>query len=133
MIAAAHKFQPFAYTDDYRIKDAAYWGGFQLLDSDLTWRLRGAFTEVIKKAGKSILSGNFNLVNLSFPIKGMMPLSLLELMPNSFSTCCTYLQKAASISDPVERMKLVMAVGISFMLPNQGFEKPLNPVLGETY
>jgi hypothetical protein len=63
----------------------------------------------------------------------MMPLSLLELMPNSFSTCCTYLQKAASVSDPVERMKLVMAVSISFMLPNQGFEKPLNPVLGETY
>jgi hypothetical protein len=43
------------------------------------------------------------------------------------------MNKAASISDPIERMKLVMASSIAFMVPAKIYEKPLNPVLGETY
>jgi len=44
-----------------------------------------------------------------------------------------YLNKAASISDPVERFKLVMASSIAFYYPSIMYDKPLNPVLGETY
>lgn len=63
----------------------------------------------------------------------MAPLSVLEQVPTSQTCCSIYLNKAASISDPIERMKLVMASTIAFMVPGKIYEKPLNPVLGETY
>jgi len=43
------------------------------------------------------------------------------------------LNKAASINDPLERFKLVMVSSVAFMYPSKIYEKPLNPVLGETY
>ena len=44
-----------------------------------------------------------------------------------------YLNKAAAIQDPVERMKLLMTHNISFFYKEKIFDKPLNPILGETY
>lgn len=44
-----------------------------------------------------------------------------------------YLNYAASLSDPVERFKLFMAMHIAFLFDGHTFEKPLNPVIGETY
>ena len=43
------------------------------------------------------------------------------------------MNKAASTTDPVERMKLVMTSNFSWQFYNQLFAKPLNPILGETY
>ena len=43
------------------------------------------------------------------------------------------MNRAATITDPVERMKLVMTSNFSWYLYNQVFHKPLNPILGETY
>lgn len=63
----------------------------------------------------------------------MVPISVLEQVPTSQACCSVYLNKAASITDPIERMKLVMASSIAFMVPGKIYEKPLNPVLGETY
>jgi hypothetical protein len=37
------------------------------------------------------------------------------------------------LKDPVERFKLVMAASIAFFYPCIVYDKPLNPVLGETY
>lgn len=45
----------------------------------------------------------------------------------------TYLTAAALTSDPVERMKFVIVVSLSYIYPTHFFEKPLNPILGETY
>lgn len=83
--------------------------------------------------GKKILNGNFNLMSISFPIKCMGALTVLEVMPTAFTCCSVYLNKAASITDPLERMKLTMASSIAFMFPTKIWDKPLNPVLGETY
>jgi len=44
-----------------------------------------------------------------------------------------YLNYAASLSDPVERMKLVIVHSLSFFYKEKIFEKPLNPILGETH
>jgi hypothetical protein len=63
----------------------------------------------------------------------MAPISILEQVPTSQTCSSVYLNKAASITDPVERMKLVMASSIAFIVPTKIYEKPLNPVLGETY
>jgi hypothetical protein len=54
-------------------------------------------------------------------------------MPTSQSCNAIYLNKAASLNDPVERFKLVMAASIAFFYPCIVYDKPLNPVLGETY
>ena len=73
------------------------------------------------------------MVNVSFPIKCMAPITVLECMPTGFCCCCIYLNKAASLTDPLERMKLTMASTIAYLYPTKFYEKPLNPVLGETY
>lgn len=119
--------------DDYRSPDASYYGGFQCLDYAISSKLRSAGTELLKKMGKQIFNGKFNLISTSFPIKCMAPISVLEQMPTSQSCCAIYLNKAASIKDPLERFKLVMASSVAFYYPSNIYEKPLNPVLGETY
>lgn len=83
--------------------------------------------------GKKLFSGSIDLTRISFPIKCMAPISTLELQPTLQSTMPILLNYAASISDPVERMKLVMTHSISFFYKEKIFEKPLNPILGETY
>ena len=44
-----------------------------------------------------------------------------------------YMNYAASVSDPVERLKCVMVANISYVYCDKIFEKPLNPMIGETY
>ena len=44
-----------------------------------------------------------------------------------------YMNYAASISDPLERFKCVMVANISYCYCDKIFERPLNPMLGETY
>ena len=63
----------------------------------------------------------------------MAPTSMLELMPTMQSVFPVYINHAAGITDPVERLKLVMVSSISFFYPEKIFEKPLNPILGETF
>lgn len=63
----------------------------------------------------------------------MTSVSMLEQMPTSQSCCAILLNKAASLTDPLERFKLVMVTSVAFMYPSKIYEKPLNPVLGETY
>ena len=44
-----------------------------------------------------------------------------------------YMNAAAQTSDPVERMKFVITTSLSFVQPSHIFDKPLNPILGETF
>jgi hypothetical protein len=109
ILERARKFRPFPYKDDFRDPDAGYYGGFQLLDSELTGRMRSAGKEILKNVGKKILSGKFNLTTISFPIKCMCPKSMLEVMATISGVNPLYLGAAAFAKDPLERMKLVMA------------------------
>jgi len=80
-----------------------------------------------------ILAGNFELYKVSFPIKAMSPASILKLVANSCIHAPKYLTAAALSQDPVERMKFVICNSFSFNEAVHTFEKPLNPLLGETY
>lgn len=104
-----------------------------MTDPELTSRLRSAGKEILKCVGKKILSGKFNLTTISFPIKCMCPKSMLEVMATISGCNPYYLNAAAFAQDPVERMKLVMACSVAYIYPTHIFEKPLNPILGETY
>jgi len=63
----------------------------------------------------------------------MAPLSILEIMPEAHATSAIFLNYAASISDPLMRLKLVMVNSIAYFYGSKIFEKPLNPILGETF
>ena len=80
-----------------------------------------------------MITGNFNLTNTSFPIKCMSHKTILELIA---SVCCVgpaYFNAAAFATDPIERMKYVMTASVAFVYPTHHFDKPLNPILGETF
>ena len=96
-------------------------------------RLRGSATEILKMVGKKLFSGNFDLTKISFPIKCMGPITTLEIMPTLQSTMAIYLNYAASQPDPIERMKLLMSHNICYLFKENVWDKPLNPILGETY
>ena len=80
-----------------------------------------------------ILSGKFELYKVSFPIKAMSPVSILRLLSTCSIHTPIYLTAAALSNDPLQRMKLVMTNSLSFIYPTHCFDKPLNPILGETY
>jgi len=129
----ALQFNTSNLKDDHKCEKAGYYGGFTCTDAALQKRLRSAATEIIKMVGKKIFTGQTDLTRISFPIKCMAPISALEIMPTLQSTMAIYMNKAASISDPVERMKFVIAHNLSFFYKEKIFEKPLNPILGETF
>mmetsp|Transcript_35627 Transcript_35627/g.54486 ORF Transcript_35627/g.54486 Transcript_35627/m.54486 type:complete len:276 (+) Transcript_35627:146-973(+) len=133
LVVIAKMFSHFQSTDDFIMANRPKHGGFQIQDKELLKRLRSAGTELLKSVGRKILSGNFNLTSISFPIKCMGPRTLLMTIPAIQKVFSFYLNYAASLSDPVERMKAVMTSTIAFLWRNHAFDKPLNPVLGETF
>lgn len=134
ILELARAFTPFVHrTDDYKCPNASYYGGFQLLDKNLQSKLRSSAYELIKSAGKQILSGSFNLTKISFPIKCMYHMSMLEIMATMASCYGIYWNKAAETADPIEKMKYTIVGSLAFFYFEKIFEKPLNPILGETY
>lgn len=126
-LTMARNFKGFnQYKDDYRAPDAGYYGGFDLKDSELTSRLRSAGKEILKSVGKKILSGKFNLTTISFPIKCMCPLSMLEVIATIVGVHPVFINAAALTSDPIERLILVMTASIALIYPTHQFEKPVS-------
>ena len=83
--------------------------------------------------GRKILSGDFDLTRVSFPIRCMTHETALVITAKNFSTMPFYYNKASKCEDPVERLKYVIANEVACVIHNKSFEKPLNPILGETY
>lgn len=83
--------------------------------------------------GRKILNGEFNLTKISFPIKCMSPESTLISLTKFQSSLPVYLAAANASEDPLERMKLTMAANFCWYFYEYAFDKPLNPILGETY
>ena len=131
-LAAAYTYFT-QHTDEYRHELASSSGGFELRDVAQQDLLRSAITEIVTLIGRKVLSGDFNLTRISFPIRCMSPQSVLMQTTGFATTLPVYMNRAATITDPVERMKLVMTSNFSWYLYNQVFHKPLNPILGETY
>ena len=64
-------FKPINRKDEYRVPDAYKDGGFGLTDQVILNKYRTAGKEILKTVGKQLLSGQFNLTTVSFPIKCM--------------------------------------------------------------
>jgi len=126
------KYRPTQFEDEYRPKDAHAYGGMNFNNPTITSLIRSAGYEVIKEIGKKILSGSFNLTTISFPIKVMIPVSILQSVARSFFQF-PYFMHLASESTELEKMKYVICASISSYFCSSYFMKPLNPILGETY
>jgi len=99
-------------------------------------KLRTIAKEVIITMGKKLLSGNFNLTTVSFPIKAMVPKSVLENVAFSSnwvkvlvnliaSYYPLYLNIALKEKDPLHRFKMYIVATISYSWTQQTFAKPV--------
>jgi len=121
-------------TDDYLAEHSSDKGGFELRDEELLNKHRSVISEMIKQVGRKVMNGEFDLTRISFPIRCMTNESALIIIARNFSTIPFYFSKASKLKDdPVERMKMIICADISCTIYNKSFEKPLNPILGETY
>lgn len=129
----AMNFKTTDLTGDYRKPEASTKGGFALRDKAITSKLRSAGKEVIMRIGKQILSGKLNLISIAFPIKCAAEYTMLEAIAGMARVNPYYMNAAAYTEDPIERMKLLLTAAVAHMEACNTFEKPLNPILGETF
>lgn len=125
-------FEPIPMHDDYRVPIAYKTGGLPLLDEKVQAKIRSVGKELVREIGRKLLNGDFNLTRISVPIKCMQAATALHNTLKSAILCPPYLVYAGSISDPIERMKLVVTSSMCSFYYLSTFEKPINPVLGET-
>jgi hypothetical protein len=119
--------------DDFRSVQGYKEGGIALTDQTIITKYRSAYKYLIGEVGKALLSGQFNLTTVSLPIYAMAPQSILQVISNMGTICPYYFRQAAlNSSNPIERMKFVIVATLAFLEPTHHWDKPLNPVLGET-
>jgi hypothetical protein len=132
--------------DEYRPAYAAKSGGIgnfilnynflkqiEFPNKEITSMFRSTGVDLIKQIGKKIISGDFNLTTVSFPIKVMLPLTILQSIAKSLFQFPIYLNLASLQPDPLERFKYVVVATLACFHKSSHFLKPLNPVLGETF
>lgn len=107
-------------------------GGLKLIDKEVAKKQGGVLKEVIKSAGAKILEGK-SAVSLSLPVRIFEPRTNLERVTDMFLYGPTFLNLAAEQTDPVERLKYVVAFAVAGLHHAVGQLKPFNPILGETY
>ena len=95
--------------------------------------LRSTGVDLIKEIGKKIISGDFNLTTIAFPIKFMIPITILQAIAFSYFQFPIYMNIASMQADPLERFKYVVVATLSCYHKSSHFLKPMNPILGETY
>jgi Oxysterol-binding protein len=125
-------WQPIPSNDDYRVPSAYKSGGIGLTDEKMQNKIRSVGKELVREIGRKLLNGDFNLTRVSVPIRCMQANTALHNTLKTGILLPPYLNYASKLSDPLERFKLVIASSISTFYYLSTFEKPINPVLGET-
>lgn len=131
MLLEVHK--PSTLRDDYRSEEGHSEGGFALTDKQVIGKFRGAFKSLVAQVGSQIMKGDFNLTTVSLPIKAMDSNSILQTIATVGTITSYFYKQAAVAQDPIERMKMVITGSIAYLEPTHHWNKPLNPILGETY
>ena len=101
--------------DDCRYPYSYKSGGKTVENPILLDKLRSLGKEIIKEIGKKILSGNFNLTTITFPIKAMVAKSTLEMIAYATVYYPLYLNQALKTKDPLKRFKYFIAATMSYM------------------
>jgi hypothetical protein len=127
------EFKITDFNDIYRPIEVNPKGGTNCINNEIVTLIRSTSTEVIKEIGKKILSGEFNLTTISFPIKVMLPITILQSITKSFFQFPYYMYLASQTKNELEIMKYLITSSISSLHCSNFLLKPLNPILGETY
>ena len=80
------KVKKFSFMDgEEEVRDISghKWGGKICVDKNIVRKSRSIGREIIYEIGKRILSGKLNLTKITFPIKAMVPKSVLENVVHS--------------------------------------------------
>lgn len=131
-VEAVKKYEKSKFDDEHRIPESNKGGGIDFPNKEITSLIRSTGMDLIKQVGKKILKGDFNLTNITFPIKVMIPLTILQSIARSLFQFPYYMELAKG-KDLLERFKYLIVASISSFHCSIFFLKPLNPVLGETY
>ena len=75
-------------------------------DEEAIKKQRGILQYILKRIGTNLLSGT-GIMNISLPIRIFDERSLLEVFACQLALSPDFLEKAGSIDDPLEKMKLV--------------------------
>jgi len=59
--------------------------------------------------------------------------TILEIIGKVPDSKAMYFNAAAASNDPLERMKHVITASYAYLYPCHMWDKPLSPILGETY
>ncbi|KAF5842676.1 hypothetical protein DUNSADRAFT_5752 [Dunaliella salina] len=86
----------------------------------------------LKHVGSNMFKEGINLTKISLPVCLFEPRSFLERVTANWDYL-DLLNAAADESNPVDRMKYVVAFALSGLCRQVSFHKPFNPILGETY
>ena len=127
------EFRYSEYNDFYRDPTAHKSGGFALHDQEIIDKYKGAMKELVTDIGRKLFTGNFDWATVAFPIKAQSPESILKCMVKPGEINTYYFSQAAMVTDAVERMKFTICGAMTYMHGIHNFNKPLNPMLGETY
>jgi hypothetical protein len=87
--------------------------------------IRSTGWELIKQVGKKMISGDFNLTTISFPIKVMIPITILQSIARSICFYPVYLNLASLKENPIEKMKYVIVASLSCFHRSSTFLKPV--------
>ena len=71
------EFKTSDFKDAFRPPEANKYGGIEFSNKEITSLIRSAGTDIIKEIGKKIITGDFNLTTISFPIRVMIPYTIL--------------------------------------------------------
>jgi hypothetical protein len=106
-------------------------GGMVCTDKEALKRQEGVASHVMKQLGWAIIKG-LGAVSISLPIRIFEPRSTCERLIDRFSFAPVFLKQAAKMTDPMGRLKQVLAFAVASLYLGVKQEKPFNPILGET-
>ncbi|PNH08715.1 Oxysterol-binding protein 9, partial [Tetrabaena socialis] len=85
-----------------------------------------------QRVGSHLFKEGVNLTKISLPVCLFEPRSFLERLTTNWEYN-SLLVAAANCTDPVDRLRYVVAFAVSGFCRQVSFHKPFNPILGETY
>jgi hypothetical protein len=106
--------------------------GLTFIDLKTMEKQRGVLKHFLSKLGTNIMSGS-GIMNVSLPINIFDERSLLEVLAHQCRLSPYFLEKAGQTKDPIDKLKLTTAFGLSQIHMSVTQLKPFNPIWGETF
>jgi hypothetical protein len=107
-------------------------GDFVFLNQRVINAQKDVLRFIVSQLCTNLIRGK-SIMNMSLPVDIFDDRSLLERNACCFGYAPIFLKQAATLTDEVEQMKLVMTFILSQPTLELRSEKPFNPILGETF